>query len=75
MRSGLGQPSPETNINPDLFAQQRSPRFGTANPERMQLAFWEWMIRAGEERYRIRGLFNVPSGRGVLLTFSLKDYK
>lgn len=32
----------------ELFDQQRRPRFGNANPERMQLAFWEWMIR-GEE--------------------------
>lgn len=35
-------------ITKDLFDQQRRPRFGNANPERMQLAFWEWMIR-GED--------------------------
>lgn len=35
-------------ISRELFDQQRHPRFGNANPERMQLAFWEWMIR-GEE--------------------------
>ena len=29
----------------DVFDQQRLPRFGTANPERMRLEFWEWMIR------------------------------
>jgi hypothetical protein len=32
-------------ISRELFDQQRRPRFGNANPERMQLAFWEWMIR------------------------------
>ena len=32
-------------ITRELFDQQRRPRFGTANPERMNLAFWEWMIR------------------------------
>jgi hypothetical protein len=32
-------------ISRETFDQQRRPRFGTANPERMQLAFWEWMIR------------------------------
>ena len=37
-----------TQISRELFEQQRRPRFGSANPERMQLAFWEWMIR-GEE--------------------------
>jgi hypothetical protein len=36
-------------ISRELFDQQRRPRFGNANPERMQLAFWEWMIR-GEEK-------------------------
>lgn len=35
-------------ITREIFTQQRSPRFGTANPERMRIAFWEWMIR-GEE--------------------------
>src|SRR4051794_32167387 len=34
-------------ISRELFDQQRRPRFGTANPERMRLAFWEWMIRGG----------------------------
>jgi hypothetical protein len=32
-------------ISREIFDQQRLPRFGNANPERMTLAFWEWMIR------------------------------
>ncbi len=36
-------------ITREIFDQQRRPRFGTSNPEPMQLAFWEWMIR-GDER-------------------------
>ncbi len=32
-------------ITKELFEQQRHPRFGKANPERMNVAFWEWMIR------------------------------
>jgi hypothetical protein len=35
-------------ITREVFDQQRRPRFGTANPERMRFAFWEWMIRGGE---------------------------
>ena len=35
------------NITRETFELQRRPRFGTANPERMQVAFWEWMIRGG----------------------------
>jgi hypothetical protein len=36
-------------ITREVFDQQRRPRFGTANPERMNLEFWEWMIRGEEE--------------------------
>jgi hypothetical protein len=36
-------------ITRELFEQQRSPRFGTANPELMHVPFWEWMIR-GEDQ-------------------------
>lgn len=32
-------------ITREDFDQQRSPRFGKANPERMTYEFWEWMIR------------------------------
>jgi hypothetical protein len=35
-------------ISREIFDQQRRPRFGTANPERMNLAFWEWMIQGDE---------------------------
>jgi hypothetical protein len=32
-------------ITREIFDEQRRPRFGSSNPERMRLAFWEWMIR------------------------------
>jgi hypothetical protein len=32
-------------ITKEIFEQQRLPRFGTANPERIQNEFWKWMIR------------------------------
>ncbi len=35
-------------ITPELFEQQRRPRFGLTNPERMRHEFWEWMIRGPE---------------------------
>jgi hypothetical protein len=38
------------DISRELFDQQRRPRFGTANPERMRVEFWEWMVR-GPERH------------------------
>lgn len=37
------------NITRSIFESQRQRRFGTANPERMSLAFWEWMVRGSED--------------------------
>ena len=35
-------------ISREVFDQQRRPRFGNSNPERMAYAFWEWMIRGDD---------------------------
>lgn len=37
-------------ISRELFDQQRRPRFGSTNPERMSLSFWEWMVRGPDDR-------------------------
>lgn len=37
------------DITREQFEQQRRPRFGTTNPERMHVPFWEWMIRGDDE--------------------------
>ncbi|MFO0953118.1 MAG: hypothetical protein U0835_18585 [Isosphaeraceae bacterium] len=39
-------------ITPALFESQRDRRFGTSNPERMNLEFWEWMVRGAEQDRR-----------------------
>jgi hypothetical protein len=36
-------------ITRQIFESQQQRRFGTANPERMPLAFWEWMVRSSED--------------------------
>jgi hypothetical protein len=36
-------------ITRKVFESQQQRRFGTTNPERQPLAFWEWMIRASED--------------------------
>ena len=41
-------------VTPELFSQQRRPRFGATNPELMRMAFWEWMIRGGGDFSDIR---------------------
>ncbi len=40
-------------ITRSIFESQRQRRFGASNPERMPLAFWEWMVR-GMEDARLR---------------------
>jgi hypothetical protein len=35
-------------IDAALFAKERRPRFGIANPERMRQEFWEWMVRGDD---------------------------
>jgi hypothetical protein len=34
-------------IGKEIFEQQRRPRFGNKNPERIRLELWEWMIQGG----------------------------
>jgi hypothetical protein len=42
-------------IDPTLFAQQRRPKFGNANPERMRQEFWEWMVRGDDSEPTEKG--------------------
>lgn len=46
-------------VSTEVFEQQRHPRFGRSNPEHMQLAFWEWMVRSKHGTYHARSHFNV----------------
>ena len=36
-------------ISRTIFEEQRRPRYGQDNPERMRFAFWEWMITGGDQ--------------------------
>jgi hypothetical protein len=57
-------------ITRETFDAQRRPRFGVANPERMQLAFWEWMIRGDDKPLPEDGSIFTQAGfvfrRGIL---------
>jgi hypothetical protein len=58
------------DITREQFEEQRHPRFGTANPERMAVPFWEWMIR-GDDRPSpdegcVLGKFGLMMRNGVL---------
>lgn len=35
-------------VTREMFDLQRRPRFGNSNPERMNFAFWEWMVRGSQ---------------------------
>lgn len=39
----------------EIFEKQRKPRFGKTNPERMQLEFWEWMVRPSDPPNATKG--------------------
>ena len=58
------------NISREAFDEQRRPRFGSTNPERMKLKFWEWMIRGDEgptvEKNDILGQFGFCMQGGIL---------
>ena len=61
-------------ITREQFDQQWRPRFGLANPERMQLAFWEWMIRGPERREQADcDLGPIQFGRGQHQVFLGRD--
>lgn len=38
-------PLDEVDISSELYHEQKEPRFGESNPERMELAFWRFMVR------------------------------
>lgn len=50
----------DPSITPDLFLQWRAPRFGRANPERMNNPVWEWLIRSKLNAYSANELHHGP---------------
>lgn len=44
----------ELQVSPSDYIRQKSPRFGTSNPERMDIPFWRDMIRTGGNAYSAR---------------------
>ena len=52
---------PDPAITPEVFAQWRSPRFGTTNPQRMNNALWEWLVRSKLNAYQANKRFVGPS--------------
>lgn len=55
------QPPVDPALTPDLFMEWRTPRFGEANPDRMNNPVWEWLIRSRLSAYQAGQRFNGPS--------------
>lgn len=53
-------PEPDESVA-RLFLEWRSPRFGNANPQRMNNPVWEWLIRSRANSYAAMQRFNCPS--------------
>lgn len=51
---------PGPDLTAELYTKWRSPRFGTANPERMDNPVWDWLIRSGVTAYQANKRFNGP---------------
>ena len=47
-------------VRRDEFLAQRSPRRGTANPERMAMPVWEWLVRTRLSAYEANQQFDGP---------------
>ena len=52
------EPSIETDLTPEEYFAQREPRFGETNPERMDLPFWQFMVRSGRSAWSARMRFD-----------------
>ncbi len=53
---GLGN-APDLPISRDEFFRDSTRRFGTSNPERMDLPFWQAMVRCGWDGYQAASQF------------------
>jgi hypothetical protein len=52
---------PDVSVTPELFTKWRSPRYGNANPERMNNPVWEWLVRCRVSAYWANEEFDGPS--------------
>lgn len=54
----MTEPPVVTGLSPEDYFAQREPRFGEANPERMGLSFWHFMVRSGWTAWSARMHFD-----------------
>ncbi|MDB6069889.1 MAG: hypothetical protein JWL81_1060 [Verrucomicrobiales bacterium] len=47
-------------ITPEMVHEWWAPRFGDANPQRMNNPLWEWLVRTRIDAHKARGRFGYP---------------
>lgn len=52
------EPTIETDLTPEEYFAQREPRFGEVNPERMDIPFWQFMVRSRWSAWSARMRFD-----------------
>ena len=52
---------PDSSVTEELYREWRSPRFGRANPERLNNPVWEWLIKSESSAYAARTRFEPPN--------------
>lgn len=62
--TGADEPAPP-NFSREEFLEWRSPRLGTANPERMTNPVWTWLVRVGINAWAANKRFDGPSALGA----------
>ena len=48
-------------VTPELFKEWGAPRFGNANPQKIESRVWEWLVRSKLSAYASRQKLNDPS--------------
>src|SRR5919197_3707037 len=61
-------------VTPALFREWCAPRFGNANPEKIQSRVWEWLVRSKLSAYGSRQKINDPSIHGLTPTWSFDRF-
>jgi hypothetical protein len=55
------EPPLDPRVTPAIFREWRSPRFGAANPERMNNPVWEWLIKSKLSAWQANQRLEGPS--------------
>lgn len=57
------------DIPREVYDQQKRPRFGRSNPQRMDMPFWEFMVRSRYTASQARDAFDDTAGEGPVWCF------